>query len=320
MKNIVAVILAAGRGTRMQPFSEYYPKPGLPICNKPLMQYTIESLRDVGIRDIFIIIGHLGHELALTLGRGDKFGVRLKYIEQTKLLGIAAALGQMEPHVSSPIFVVLGDIFFKTRDLLSMIDMMEVKKAGAILAVKREPDPEKIRRNFTVLRQDDGRVIRVVEKPRYVDTTLKGCGLYLFDLPVFDAVRRTPRTAMRDEYEITDTIQIMIDDNIPVFADEVIQLDVNLTTPSDVLLCNMYELRDRGCETVIADTAQIHPGALLRNVVVGDGAAIRNPISITNSVIFPGTEVTISTAVDHFIFTPEHQIDCRLSFMSGELS
>lgn len=318
MKDIVAVILAAGRGTRMQPFSEYYPKPGLPICNKPLMQYTIESLRDLGIREIFIVIGHLGHELALTLGRGEKYGVRLRYIEQTKLLGIAAALGQMEPHVCSPIFMVLGDIFFKTRDLSSMINMMETKKAGAILAVKHEPDPQVIRKNFTVLRQDDGRVVRVVEKPRYVDTTLKGCGLYLFDLPVFDAVRRTPRTAMRDEYEITDTIQIMIDDDIPVYADEVIELDVNLTSPSDVLLCNMYELHHTGRNTVIADTAQIHPGASLNNVVVGDDAAIRHPISISNSVIFPGTEVNISTDVDRFIFTPEHQIDCR-PFFNGEL-
>jgi dTDP-glucose pyrophosphorylase len=318
MKDIVAVILAAGRGTRMQPFSEYYPKPGLPICNKPLIEYTIETFRDLGIKDINIVIGHLGHELALMLGRGERWGVRLKYVEQTKLLGIAAALGQMEPHVAAPMFLVLGDIFFKTDNLTSMIAMMEEKKAGAILAVKHESDPQAIRRNFTVRRQADGRVTRVVEKPRYVDTTLKGCGLYLFDLPVFDAVRRTPRTAMRDEYEITDTIQIMIDDGLPVFADEVVQWDVNLTAPSDVLICNMYELRNRGCDTAIAPTARVHADARLKNVVIGDGAVIRNPISITNSVIFPGTDVSFATDIDRFIFTPEHQIDCR-PFITEEL-
>lgn len=318
MKDIVAVILAAGRGARMQPFSEYFPKPGLPICNKPLIEYTIETLRDLGIKDINIVIGHLGHELALMLGRGERWGVRLKYVEQTKLLGIAAALGQMEPHIAAPMFLVLGDIFFKTDNLTSMIDMMEEKKAGAILAVKHESDPQAIRRNFTVRREADGRVTRVVEKPRYVDTTLKGCGLYLFDLPVFDAVRRTPRTAMRDEYEITDTIQILIDDGLPVYADEVVQWDINLTAPSDVLICNMYELRNRGRDTEIASTAKVHPGARLKNVVIGDGAVIRHPISITNSVIFPGTDVGFTTDIDRFIFTPEHQIDCR-PFITEEL-
>ena len=56
----------------------------------------------------------------------------------------------------------------------------------------------------------------MIEKPRYIDNDLKGCGLYLFDLPVFDAIRRTPKTAMRDEYEITAAIQIVIDDGLPV--------------------------------------------------------------------------------------------------------
>lgn len=317
MQDIVAVILAAGRGTRMQPFSEDYPKPGLPICNKPLIQYTIETFRELGIRDIFIVIGHLGHELVQMFGRGDALGVRLKYVEQTQLLGIAAALGQMESHISSPMFLVLGDIFFKTDDLSSMIEMMQANQASAILAVKHELDPAAIRRNFTVRRQADGRVVRVVEKPRYVDTTLKGCGLYLFDLPVFDAVRRTPRTAMRDEYEITDTIQIMIDDGLAVYAAEVVQWDVNLTAPADVLICNMYQLRSLGREVLIGEHAQVHVGATLKHVVVGERATIRHPIALTNCVIFPDTDVTLTTDVDKFILTPEHQIDCR-PFITGE--
>ena len=312
MKNIVAVILAAGRGTRMHPFSEYYPKPGLPICNTPLIEYSLRTFKALGIEQIHIVIGHLGHELVRMLGDGAAYGVRIKYVEQTKLLGIAAALGQMEPYIASPFFLVLGDIFFKTEDLSTMTALMRDRQAGGVLAVKHERDPAAIRRNFAVRCADDGRVTRVIEKPRYVDTTLKGCGLYLFDLPIFDAVRRTPRTAMRDEYEITDAVQIMIDDGLPVYPAEVIRWDVNLTSPGDVLQCNLFELRNRGLSTLIGRDARIHPDARLENVVVGDRAVISQPIRLRDCVIFPDTEVRLGADVERFVFTPEHQIDCRL--------
>lgn len=158
MEKIVAVILAAGKGTRMHPFSNHYPKPSLPICSKPLIQYSIEAFRELGIDEIFIVIGHLGHVIAQQFGDGASLGVKLHYVEQTQRLGIASALGQMEPHITSPMFVVLGDIFFKTDDLSSMIDMFNHRKAGAVLAVKNEDNPAAIRRNFTVCRDSKGRV------------------------------------------------------------------------------------------------------------------------------------------------------------------
>lgn len=309
---LVAVLLAAGRGTRMHPFSGSYPKPTLPICNKPLLQYQIEMFRDLGIADIFIVIGHLGHEIVRRFGEGSHLGVTLHYIEQSKTLGIAAALGQLEPFVSSPMFVALGDIFFKTENLAGMVHTLEESRAGAVLAVKQEEDEDAIRRNFVVLGNPDGRVRRVIEKPRHVTTKTKGCGLYLFDLPVFDAIRRTPRTAMRDEYEITDTIQIMVDAGLPVYAADVVRWDVNLTFPRDVLTCNLFELESRGLGRLVGDRAEIHPGARLTNVVVGEGATIAKPIHVRNTVVFPDAKVTATHDVDTYIVTPEHEIDCRV--------
>ncbi len=311
MENTVAVILAAGKGTRMHPFSSNYPKPALPICNKPLLQYQIEMFRELGITEIIIVIGHLGHEIAQTFGNGEALGVKIKYVEQTKLLGIAAAVGQLEPYISSRFFLILGDIFFQAENIEAMLKKMDDLGASTVLAVKTEHDQEAIRRNFTVLFNDDKSVRRVIEKPRYVTTKVKGCGLYLFDLNVFDAIRRTPRTAMRDEYEITDTIQIMVDDGLAVYTDEVVKWDVNLTFPSDVLTCNLFELERRGLNQLIGDKTRIHPDAELHNVVVGNDVLIEHPIKISNSIIFSGTNVTSIHDIEQFIVTPEHQIDCR---------
>lgn len=309
--NTVAVILAAGKGTRMNPFSSNYPKPALPICNKPLLQYQIEMFRDLGITEILIVIGHLGHAIAQKFGDGAVLGVKIKYVEQSKLLGIAAAVGQLESYISSRFFLVLGDIFFQADKLDSMVQKMDELNANTILAVKTEHDPEAIRRNFTVLFNDDNSVRRVIEKPRYVTTKVKGCGLYLFDLNVFDAIRRTPRTAMRDEYEITDTIQIMVDDGLAVYTDEVVKWDVNLTFPADVLNCNLFELERLGLTQLVGKNSRIHPDVELKNVVVGDDVIIDQPIKISNSIIFNGTHVSSVYDIEQFIITPEHQIDCR---------
>lgn len=308
---MIAAILAAGKGTRMLPFSTHYPKPLLPICNKSLIQHQIEMVRDIGITEFLVVIGHLGYEIAQAMGDGSRFDVRIRYVEQTEMLGIANALGQLEPHVSSPILLLLGDIFFVPADLERMIHSFQQREAKAVLAVKKEESPEAIRRNFTVLVDEQGLVRRVVEKPRHPATNIKGCGLYLFDLNVFDAIRRTPRTAMRDEYEITDTIQIMIDDGLPVVPESVIRWDLNLTAPDDVLRCNLFQLERLGLGSVVADGARVHERAELDRAVVGAGASIRHPIRVTNSLIFPGTHVTAEHDVDGFIITPEHQIDCR---------
>jgi NDP-sugar pyrophosphorylase family protein len=308
---VIAAILAAGQGTRMRPFTNRYPKPILPIGNKPLLQHQIELARDVGITEILLVIGHLGHEIAQVFGDGRALGVKIRYIEQSRRLGIAAAVGQLEPYVDSPLLLMLGDIFFNARNLRNMLTPVDEGRASAVLAVKREEDPEAIKRNFAIFQGPDGAVKRVVEKPRHATTDYKGCGIYAFDLQVFDAIRRTPRTAMRDEYEITESIQIMIDDGLRVLAADVVESDVNLTIPADVLQCNLLHLDRIGRETLVDDTASIHPGAQLTRVVVGPGAVVRNPIRISNAVIFPQTVVSSPTDIDRFIVTPEYEIDCR---------
>src|SRR3981189_389175 len=91
-------ILAAGRGSRMVPFTESYPKPILPICNKPLIERQIETMKELGIRDIPVLIGHKGFQISRILGDGSRLGASIRYVEQTSTLGIAHAVGRLEPY------------------------------------------------------------------------------------------------------------------------------------------------------------------------------------------------------------------------------
>ncbi len=314
MKKIMGVILAAGKGTRMVPFSAHYPKPILPICNKPLLQYQIEAMKGLGIEDIIIVIGHLGFEITKRLGDGKAIGVNITYIEQGETLGIAHALGKLENYIKSPFLLFLGDIFFITEDLSPMLDMLEKYTAGAVLATKIEMNKEAIKRNFAVIHDENGFVKRVIEKPRYISNNLKGCGLYLFDLHVFDAVRRTPRTAMRDEYEITEAIQILIDDGIPVLHANVINEDMNLTVATDLLKCNMFELKRLSKKEVIGKNVKFKGDVEIINSVIGDNVKIDSPLKIINSVIFPDTHVKLDGPIEKLIITPQQVIDCRKEY------
>jgi dTDP-glucose pyrophosphorylase len=173
-----------------------------------------------------------------------------------------------------------------------------------------EPDPEMVRRNFVIQADEHCRVHRVIEKPRYVDSQLKGCGLYVFDQHIFDAIRRTPRTAMRDEYEITDSIQILINDGYIVRHQPIVKRDLNLTKPDDLLAINLIELAQHGLQHLIGDRVTAPEGTRIERSVIGDGVVIRHPIRISNSVIMSNVAVDSTTDLDSVVMDGEHVVYC----------
>lgn len=308
----IGAILAGGKGTRMAPFSERYPKPLLPVANKPLIQHQIEMMRELGIVDILLLIGHKGYEISRVFGDGSALGVRIRYVEQTQTLGIAHAVGRFEPYADRPMMLFLGDIFFVPDDLGQMLRRFESQdRRGAVLAAKEESDPKAIQKNFSMVRDGSGRVQRVIEKPRFPPNNLKGVGLYLFDLTVFDAIRRTPRTAMRDEYEITDSIQVMIDDGHHVSVSCCIREDINVTTPRDLLRCNLLQAAAAREQVVMGADVALAPGATLERSVVGSHVAVQHPISIRDSLVFEHTLVACTTDIEYSIVLPDCIVDCK---------
>lgn len=313
---ISGAILAAGRGGRILPLSESWPKPLLPVCNQPVIQYQLELMRSVGITEAFLVVGHLKDRLRDYFGNGEALGMRLHYLEQESQLGIAHAVGRLEQHITNPFLLFLGDIFIIPDRMERMVELFHQREAGAVLAVM-EDTPENIRRNFSVrlaLRPDGSpdpseRVVRVIEKPRYVNNPLKGCGIYLFDLTIFDAIRRTPRTALRDEYELTEAIQIFIDDGAPVYPARVVKADMNVTVPEDLLRINAAELLRRGVASVVDPSTSVPPGCMLERAVIGADVSIPDEVTlIQDTVIFSGSKVRPQAHIRNNLITPEYDL------------
>jgi dTDP-glucose pyrophosphorylase len=291
MSGLTGVILSAGKGSRIDPFNAHYPKPLLPIGNRPIIGHHLERLRALGCREACLVVGHLMDHIINFYGKGDAAGIPIRYVEQDQTLGIAHAAGKVEAFVDGPMLLCLGDIFYLTSRLERMVERYARGDVAAVLAVMEEKDPASMRKNFSVEIGKDGYVSRVVEKPRAPRSTLKGCGIYLFGPEIFDAVRKTPRTALRDEYEITTSIQILIDDGFKVAAEAVIDWDLNVTFPKDLLLGNLQWLRHAGVDHLVAPSARVHPDARLVRTVVGDDVVIDAPVTIEDSVLLPRSVV-----------------------------
>lgn len=307
-QEMLGVILAAGKGSRMYPFSQTLPKSLLPILNRPLLAHQISAMAEAGVKKVIVVVGYYGFEIVRKIGDGRDLGVSIEYVDQDEMLGIAHALGCLESRIDHPFLLFLGDIFFQAKDIRDLVTPIQSGRANAVLAAKREADPEAVRRNFAIIQAADGAVTRVIEKPRYVKSNLKGCGLYAFDLHIFDAVRRTPRTAGRNEYEITDSIQLLIQDGSRIEVMEGIEFDINLTYPEDLLVANQRELRRRGLSRFIGQNFSGPAQDRIESSVIGDRVSLPESISVRDAVIFSEVELHEARNLERVIITPKEQV------------
>ena len=310
MDELTGVILSAGKGTRIDPFNARYPKPLLPIGNEPVIGHHLRVFRELGIRRVHIVVGHMMDQIIGHFGRGRDLGLEIHYVEQQQILGIAHAVGQVERHVDGPFLLALGDIFYLAPRISRLVDRFRQGDVEAVLAVKDEPDPGAVRKNFTVETDEDGYVRRVIEKPRNPTCRLKGCGIYLFGPAVFDAIHSTPRTALRDEYEITNTIQILIDDGHRVVAEPVVEWDLNVTFPGDLLEGNLRWLETAGLTNHGDPTARVHPEAVLDRCVIGARCEVPSGAHLHECVMLPDTLVPEGADHRRMILSREFEIRC----------
>ena len=194
------IILAGGTGSRLHPLTKVTNKHLLPVYNKPMIYYPLETLARAGIKDILIISGkdHAGHFLNL-LGSGRDFGVNLSFEVQDGASGIAHALSLAENFSGKEsIAVILGDNIFED-DISKDIASFERQAGGARIFLKEVGDANR----FGVAEIRGDAIIGIEEKPKDPKSNLAVTGLYMYDSDVFDIIR-TISPSERGEYEITD--------------------------------------------------------------------------------------------------------------------
>lgn len=195
------VVLAGGLGSRLYPLTKITNKHLLPVFNKPMIYYPIQCLVNAGITDIQIVTGgnSAGHFLQL-LGNGADFGLKqLNYAYQQGEGGIAEALKLAEPFAKGePICVVLGDNIIE-GNIKKAVEDYKKQGGGAKILLKEVHDPER----FGVATVKDGKVLKIVEKPKQPETNLAVIGIYMYDPSVFE-ICRTLKPSSRGELEITD--------------------------------------------------------------------------------------------------------------------
>ncbi len=217
MVRIKALVLSGGKGTRLRPITHTSAKQLVPIANKPILFYGLEAIRDAGIVDVGIIVGETAKEIEAAVGDGSSFGLKVSYILQDAPLGLAHAVKIAADYIGKEPFVMyLGDNLIM-GGITDFVAEFQKNKPNAQILLARVDNPSE----FGVAELAAGRVERLEEKPENPRSNLALVGVYMFDAEIFEAVDSIKPSA-RNELEITDAIQRLIDTGKEVRAHEVI--------------------------------------------------------------------------------------------------
>lgn len=208
------VILAGGLGTRMLPCTKVTNKHCLPVYNKPMIYYPLETLVKAGIKDILIVTGgnNPGDFLKL-LGNGKEFGLKeIHYTYQEGAGGIAEALGLAEDFADQGrVVVILGDNIFEDN-ISEYVKNFKKQEWGAKLFLKKVSNPQR----FGVAEIKNKKIINIEEKPKKPKSKYAVTGLYMYDSQIWDVIK-TLKPSSRGELEITDVNNFYVKKNIATY-------------------------------------------------------------------------------------------------------
>jgi len=273
------VILHGGHGTRLRPLTHTGPKQLLPITNKPMSQYALEDLREAGITDIAIIIGDVYPEKVKEYyGDGKKFGVNITYIFQDQPKGIAHAIRLCKKFVGDDRFIVyLGDNVFRAS-LDKYSKKFVSSKSDAMILLCEVNDPSR----FGIAELDGKSIKKIVEKPKNPQSNLAVIGVYFLTPKIFDIIDKL-KPSWRNELEITEALQLMMDNKMTITYDTVTGWWKDTGTPDDILHANQLILDSIGTQNqfVVEEGAKIQGNIVIgKNSLISRDSFVKGPVII----------------------------------------
>ncbi|MEE9151969.1 MAG: bifunctional sugar-1-phosphate nucleotidylyltransferase/acetyltransferase [Thermoplasmata archaeon] len=294
-----AVILAAGEGTRLRPFTVSRPKVMIPIANRPIIEYAVEALSQNGIKDIIIVVGYKKERIMSHFEDGKKFGVDIKYITQAKPLGTAHALFQAQSEIDSDFLVLPGDNLIDPKEVSNLI---ESESKNSLLIAESD-----ISSKYGVVFLEKGIVTKIVEKPTEKLSNLISTGIYSFTPEVFAAIK-----AMREEgeHDLSAVVQYLIEKGEKIRGIHGVGKWMDAVYPWDILHVNALAMTD----AKIGIAGNIEERAVIKGqVFIGEESSVRSgsyivgPVVIgkgcnigPNVCIFPSTSIGDNVTIQPF--------------------
>jgi len=318
-----ALILSGGEGTRLRPITHTVAKQLIPVANKPILFYGIEAIREAGIRDIGIVVGDTHEEIKAAVGKGEKWGINVTYIRQEAPLGLAHAVKIAQGYLEEESFVMyLGDNIVR-QGIKSLVDEFREKRPNSQILLAHVPNPQQ----FGVAELEGDKVVRLEEKPKNPKSDLALVGVYMFDHHIFDAVNSI-RPSWRNELEITDAIQHLIDGDYEVHSHIVSGWWKDTGKREDLLEANRIMLDDidskiRGKvdkDSKIYGKVQIDEGAQITHSTIRGPAIIGEGAKIIHSYVGPFTSIYYETLIENSEI--EHSIvmeECKIRSLKGRI-
>jgi glucose-1-phosphate thymidylyltransferase len=294
MAQLKGLILSGGKGTRLRPITHTSAKQLVPVANRPVLFYGIQSMADAGIEEVGIIIApETGDEIRAAVGDGSQFGLAITYIVQDEPAGLAHAVLTAEGFLGDAPFVMyLGDNLLQ-GGIQELVAAFQRNAPDALILLTPVPDPE----HYGVAELADGRVVRLAEKPPEPKTDLALVGVYMFTAGIHEAARAI-RPSARGELEITDAIQHLVDTGRRV-EPHIVQgwwkdtgrLDDMLEANRLVLDTMQARVEGELVDSRVDGRVVVEPGARLERATVRGPAVIGAGAQLTDCYIGPYTAI-----------------------------
>lgn len=280
-----ALITSGGKGTRLRPLTHTQNKHLIPIANKPILHYAIETVAEAGITEIGIVTNADSTEVQDAIGDGGRWGVHITYIPQEAPLGLAHVVKISEDFIGKePFIFYLGDNMV-VGGVRRFVQEFERDHVNCFLTLSRVKDPER----FGVPEIRDNRIVSIEEKPKVPKSEFAIAGIYIYDHHIFEAVNNI-KPSQRGELEISDAHQYLIDHGFRIGFSEITGWWKDTGKPIDLLEANRLVLEhlqprvegevDKASYTtgnvIIEKNARIKNSHIRGPVIIGQNSVIEN--------------------------------------------